>query len=284
MYRNASPCTGPGLLKCLGCVGHHYGLAKGIPVTLVKKAMNPALISRVDMFLAVSQAVADASGLAADKLPHQVMPNFAPDDVAVVPTLAHPSLERLPDKEFLLFVGDASRQKGIEVLFKAYSGLRNAPPLVVIGRVGRTTPTDIPPNVYMLGPLPHTAIMQAWHRCLFGLAPSIWPDPCPTVAIEAMATGHPVVATRIGGLSDLIRDGETGFLVPPNDVNALRSAMQQLLDHPAMREAMGRAAVYQAAKFQAAAVVPRIEAVYAAVLSSHAIVTKGAHAVEPHFK
>ena len=83
-----------------------------------------------------------------------------------------------------------------------------------------------------------------------------------------MAFGKPVVASRVGGLPDIVSDGETGLLVPPGDVHALREAIQSLLDDPARRERMGAMAKQRAIKFQAREVVPCIEQVYQEVLHS----------------
>jgi glycosyltransferase involved in cell wall biosynthesis len=60
-------------------------------------------------------------------------------------------------------------------------------------------------------------------------------------AREAMAHGRAVVATRVGGLADAIRDGETGLLVPPGDPVALRAAIERLLADEALRDRLGGA-------------------------------------------
>jgi glycosyltransferase involved in cell wall biosynthesis len=59
------------------------------------------------------------------------------------------------------------------------------------------------------------------------------------VALEAMASGTPVVASRVGGLSEVVADGETGFLTPPGDVAALRERLEQLLGDPILARRMG---------------------------------------------
>jgi glycosyltransferase involved in cell wall biosynthesis len=59
------------------------------------------------------------------------------------------------------------------------------------------------------------------------------------VALEAMASGTPVVASRIGGLPEVVQDGETGFLTPPGDVAALRQRLEQLLGDPHLARRMG---------------------------------------------
>lgn len=63
----------------------------------------------------------------------------------------------------------------------------------------------------------------------------------PVSVLEAMAAGLPVVATRVGGVPELVVDGETGFLVPPSDAAALAAALQRLLDDPELRARLGAA-------------------------------------------
>jgi glycosyltransferase involved in cell wall biosynthesis len=267
MYREA-PCAGPGPARCLECSAAHYGLAKGLPTLLLHRAMLFAERAAVDMFLPISNAVAEASGLAGSRLPYQVMPELVADDVGAPGGDPAPWLSQLPEGDFLLFVGGLRRVKGIEVLLEAYAGLPARPPLVV---VGYTCPDpagaiEFPAGVRVLRDWPNEAVMHAWRRCLFGLVPSIWAEPFGIVALEAMAAGRPVVASRIGGLADLVADGETGLLVPHGDPAALRQAMARLLADPALRERMGRAAQGRLAQYLARSVVPRFEAVYRHVL------------------
>ena len=75
---------------------------------------------------------------------------------------------------------------------------------------------------------------------VFALA-SRW-EGMPNVVLEAMACGLPVVATRVGGCVEMIVDGETGFLVPPGDADALADRVLRVLSDPALGRRMGRAA------------------------------------------
>ncbi len=88
------------------------------------------------------------------------------------------------------------------------------------------------------------------------------------VALEAMSAGRPVIASRIGGLPDIINDERDGILVEPGDVEALRAALAQLLTDSALRSRLGAAARRRAAEFSADLVVPQVEQTYKDVLAA----------------
>jgi N-acetyl-alpha-D-glucosaminyl L-malate synthase BshA len=88
------------------------------------------------------------------------------------------------------------------------------------------------------------------------------------VALEAMACGVPVVATAVGGVPELVPDGEAGFLLPLGDVAAMADAVVTLLTDPARWQAASAAAREVATRFSADRIVPRYEALYRRVLSS----------------
>jgi glycosyltransferase involved in cell wall biosynthesis len=267
MYR-ASVCSGPGLSKCLRCAARTYGAAKGILVTVGNWATQRAQWSAVDMYLPVSHAVAAGNELAKHGLPFHVVPNFVPDGIASRAQPDDPSLTDLPKTPYLLFVGALSRHKGIDVLLQAYERLPNAPPLVLIGTKWPDTPSRFPPNTVVLQDVPHNAVMAAWRRSVIGIVPSVFPDPCPTVVMEAMASGVPVVASRIGGLPSLVIEGETGLLTAAGSVLELQDALARLLGDPAMVERMGRAAKREVRSFTATAVVKRLERIYSDLLAT----------------
>ncbi|MGD9695168.1 MAG: glycosyltransferase family 4 protein [Thermoleophilia bacterium] len=75
---------------------------------------------------------------------------------------------------------------------------------------------------------------------------SVLPDSLPTTVIESMAVGRPVVATDLGGAPELVREGETGLLIPPGDPDRMADAVQQLLAAPERRAEVGRAASAEA--------------------------------------
>jgi D-inositol-3-phosphate glycosyltransferase len=86
------------------------------------------------------------------------------------------------------------------------------------------------------------------------------------VALEAMACGTPVIASRVGGLAYTVRDGETGFLVPERDPKALAARLEQVLTDDALRRRMGERAVQVAAEYSWNVVAGAIEALYEQLL------------------
>ena len=74
--------------------------------------------------------------------------------------------------------------------------------------------------------------------------------------------GKPVIASRVGGLSDIVVDGETGLLVPPGDVEALRAALVRLQGDSRLRQDMAAAASVRVQDFAATRVVARLETIY----------------------
>lgn len=263
---HGSECSGPALKKCLECSIETYGTAKGVPIALALRAWGGLARQTVDMFLPVSRAVAEANQLDRHKVRYRITPNFIPDDASIHFDDANPLLEQLPAGDFLLFVGNIGRDKGIGVLLQAYSEMHSEVPLVLIGQPETGFALTLPPNVLHLQSWPHAAVMSAWKRCSVALMPSICLDACPTVTMEAMAAGRAVVASQIGGLPDIVAANETGLLVPPGNANALGEAMQRLLTDIDLRAQMGNAARLRVAEFQASTVVPRIEQVYQDVL------------------
>jgi glycosyltransferase involved in cell wall biosynthesis len=265
VYEGA-PCSGPALAKCLRCASGHYGPARGVPMVMAEFLGGPILRRAVARFIAVSDAVAAGNRLRG--LPHQVIPNFLPEAAPPPSVGMERWTDQLPAGPFLLFVGALGGHKGIHTLLEAYGRLVDPPPLVGIGHRWVDTPTSLPAGVTLLEDWPHDAVRAAWSRCLFGLVPSTWPEPFGIVALEAMEAGRPVVASRIGGLADVVRDEETGLLVEPGDAGALAAAMARLLADEPLRRRLGDGARAALGAYRADAVVPRIEAVYHAVLAA----------------
>ena len=263
MY-GGQPCTGPGLWKCLGCAGRHYGAARGPLITLANFGFAAAERRVVDTFLPVSAATATGNEVSEK---YEVIPNF----VAPAPPLSnddHELLDALPSEPFLLFVGDLRRDKGIDVLLDAYGGLRHGPPLVLVGKVWHESPHRLPANTRLLTDWPNSAVREAQRRALALVLPSRWPEPFGMVVVEALAAGRPVIASRIGGIVDLVHHEGNGLLVRPGRVDDLRASIQRLTTDPALRQRLEAGAARSASPYSEESVVPRVEEAYRRALNS----------------
>lgn len=106
--------------------------------------------------------------------------------------------------------------------------------------------------------------------------PSLW-EGFGLTLVEAMAVGKPVVATRVGGIPEIVRHGRDGVLVPPGDVAALAGAIVELLDDPARRSAFAAEGRHRArTEFHIDRLVGETAALYRDALARHALATHGA--------
>jgi glycosyltransferase involved in cell wall biosynthesis len=257
-------CTGPRTGKCIRCAGDYYGRLKGAGVALGTRLAEPRLRRAVDVFLPVSTAVRDRCGFGEDEL-CRVVPNF----IGELPPGADgdPRLEVLPTEPFILYFGDVTIDKGGGQLIEAYRALDNPPPLVLIGRCYLKEAEEVP-GVLALGRMPHQLAIEALRRSLFTVVPSLLPETFGLVALETAAAAKPIVASRIGGLPDVVVDGETGLLVTPGSREELASSMRRLSEDGELRTRMGEAASRRVKEFSADAIIPRFEEVYELALEA----------------
>jgi glycosyltransferase involved in cell wall biosynthesis len=189
----------------------------------------------------------------------------------------------LQTRHGVLFVGRLTPHKGIDRLLQA---LPDGAQLRVVGSTGhdRQAPErDYPRllqlladglNVEFVGAAADDELPALYRSAQVLVLPSVertcygrvvnTSELLGLVVLEAMASGTPVVASRIGGVPEIIADGETGFLVPPGDIAALRERLEQVLGDPLLARRLGanaRAAVLE--RFTWTTVAERCLAAYA---------------------
>ena len=146
----------------------------------------------------------------------------------------------------LLFVGRLTAIKGLRVLFDALEEVRATHPRVTLTLAGDGDDRAFAEaaarrlgGVTLLGFQSQTEIAEALARSDALVLPS-FAEGLPVVLMEAMASGRPVIATRVGGVAELVEDGASGLLVPPGSASDLAGAIRRLADDPALRRKLGR--------------------------------------------
>ena len=275
VYRGEQVCDGPALQKCLGCAADLYGAPKGWLAALgvlIGRVLLKRKVRGVHSISAYVQAIMRRDFFGnqkTDAIAEAIIPSFREDDADL-----HSSddaqtqnyLDGLPTEKFILYVGALRRVKGVSQLLMAYARLASPPPLVLIGTFESDSPRKFPPGVVVLENVPHCAVMAAWERSLFGVIPSLWPEPLGSVVYEGMSRGKAVIGTTPGGHADMIVPGETGLLVPAGDIDALTQAMTDLIDQAELRERLGTAAKERSRLFTASVAVPQFERFYQYVI------------------
>ncbi len=192
---------------------------------------------RAKAVVAVSQAVADslvALGVPPAKL--RVIPNGVDGEAfALLPSqaAARQALGLAEDTFTVGCIARLSPEKGVDVLVQAAAALPDVPMLIAgDGPQRDTLQAHLTPNVRLLGRIPDTRALLAAVNVL--VVPSRM-EGQGIVALEAMAARVAVIASRVGGLAEMLTDGETALLVPAGDSAALALAVTRLRDDPALQ-------------------------------------------------
>jgi glycosyltransferase involved in cell wall biosynthesis len=143
------------------------------------------------------------------------------------------------------YLGQFAPHKGVHLLLDAFQRLNkqcNTCELVLHGRISSETPYErkllqraqADPAIRFAGPYANTDVGQVLAPLDVIVVPSVWYENRPTVIVEAHATGTPVVATRLGGMAELIRHNENGLLFEPGSAAGLAEQLQRLIDEPTL--------------------------------------------------
>jgi alpha-maltose-1-phosphate synthase len=188
-------------------------------------------------------------------------------------TEARDALDRLGVKPpYVLFVGRITDQKGIFHLLDAAPRLpagvqvvlcASAPDTPEIEERLRRRVAELPNVRWINEMVPVPVVTQLYSHCAVFCCPSVY-EPFGLINLEAMGCETPVVASAVGGILEVVEDGQTGLLVPPSQPEALAAALRRVLADPTLARALGRAGRKRVEeKFSWASVAERTEQVYA---------------------
>jgi len=235
---------------CEACFGGRYWQAlprlcnKGslarTALSVVEAYVSKALgaIDEVDQFIAISDFL--ARRMAAAGVPREritTVHNFL--DAAQYQPGTDPG-------DYAVFFGRLETVKGVYSLLEAFAGMPGVR-LRIAGTGSEAEPMTRwlqergVENVELLGFVAGDELHQLVRNAVCTVVPSEWHEPFGLTALESLALGTPVIATRMGGLPEIITAGEDGLLVDAWHPAALRAAVLQLVEHPQRAREMGRA-------------------------------------------
>jgi alpha-maltose-1-phosphate synthase len=289
-----------------GLAGHLSSLLHGIPHVLTAHSLEPlrpwkaeqlgggyAISSWCERTAIESAAaiIAVSRGMRADIL--MTYPRVPADRVHVIyngidagqyaPDHGRDVLDRFgidPGRPSVAFVGRVTRQKGLPVLLRAAAGFDPSAQLVLCGGQADTPELGAEVSelvdhlratrsgvIWLPGMLEKAEVIQILSHATVFACPSLY-EPLGIVNLEAMACGTAVVASAVGGIPEVVADGVTGLLVPPDDEAALAAAINALIASPARAAELGaRGRARAVTEFSWDSIAAQTARLYTSVLS-----------------
>ncbi len=139
----------------------------------------------------------------------------------------------------IVYVGRLSPEKGVDALLRSARDLDGIIEIIGDGPERARLEALAPSNVAFRGYLASSQVLERIKSATALAIPSRWYETFSLVALEAMATGTPVLASRIGAVAEIVLHGETGLLLPPNDEAAWQRALNELLQSPSRAKTLG---------------------------------------------
>ncbi|MEE8347692.1 MAG: glycosyltransferase [Dehalococcoidia bacterium] len=191
------------------------------------------------------------------------------------------------DEPLVLYVGRIEPLKGIDILLRAAAEMEGRFCLLVVGGDSRESSRKaelrqlaadlgITERVFFQDAVSHERLPLFYSAADVCVVPSYY-ESFGLVALEAMACGIPVVASRVGGLLETVRDGQTGYLVPWRCPEPFAERLELLLDNESLRRSLGHMARSAVERYRWAEVAARVEDVYHELVSQYRGFAVGAH-------
>lgn len=141
-----------------------------------------------------------------------------------------------------LFLGSFTANKGVPFLLDAWKSINtNSAELILAGYGAIPDEVILPPNIRLLGRIEKNERQDLFHSSDVFICPSFY-EGLALVQIEAAACGLPIIGTTNSGVSEIIQDGRSGFVIIPGEVDSLINKINWFIDHPESIERMGREA------------------------------------------
>ncbi len=232
-------------------------------ILLLQRPLYLFALKRISLFIAPSKYLADC-----------VKKDVPKEKVCQIYNgIKLPKYKELTMNNKILFVGRLEKVKGVHCLIEAFSKLSKSLPDAELHIVGDgseknnliklSKKLDVSDKVNFKGWVKAgTSLEREYQNATVVVIPSIWPENLPTVCIEAFAIGRPVIGSKIGGIPELVKDGETGYTFPVGDINALHFVLNKILTEKENLGIMSKKACQYANLFNITNFINKIEKVY----------------------
>ncbi len=204
------------------CYRGNYGATAATASMLFLHRLMGTWKNKIDAYIALTEFARNKfieGGLPAERI--VIKPVFVPDyGIGAA------------DGGYAVFIGRLTEEKGIQTLLDAWKVLGASIPLRIVGAGPMSDHVQAQaaqiPGVSCLGRLSDEDLRETLLRAAFTVFPSVWYEGMPAVILESYAAGLPVIASRLGSMAALVKEGQTGYLFEPGSAAGLVKAVQQL--------------------------------------------------------
>lgn len=221
--RTGLPCKNEICQGCLNCVGF-----KGVIYEFIKRPIHTILLRRIKLFIVPSKFMYKLIDKHTSYKLVQLYNGFN-----------LPEFKPLAFNNVIVFIGRLSEDKGLGIGIRVFSNVVKKLPkirLLIVGDGEKESEykqlvkeLSLSKNVVFEGKKNNIEVIEYYKKASLVMVPSIYPDNLPTVCIEAMSVGRPIVASNVGGLPELVENGKTGFLANPKDVKDFSNKIVNIL-------------------------------------------------------
>jgi len=198
---------------------------------------------KIDYYITVSDFVKEQiakSGINKNKIKTIKVPkeNWIPKDI------------KKENKDIIIFsAGGLKKTKGFHYLIKSFKLVAHKYPQITLRIAGDGSARNklekmvkklgLSKNVYFLGKIAHDKMQDEYTKAHFVISPSLWPEPLSRIIFEAFSMKKTIIATNVGGSSELVKRNKTGLLVKAEDEKEMSDAIIKLIEKPELTKKMG---------------------------------------------
>ncbi len=257
-YKDREVCSGCNFFKYIPClISSEYSgklklkfYLKYNPlfwfISYLNYKQRKNVLRSIDEFIVVSDFIGDllvSGGIEKERI-HKI-----PSIVDIGDSKEEYNIKRKGDEIFVTYIGNLEKIKGVSLLINAFNEIKidgYKIKLLIIGKGPEREKLEkiADDNVEFLGDIDYKFMPSIYKQSDIIVLPSLWPEPLSRVLLEALYFGKPIIATNVGGNSEVVIDGENGFLVEPK-IDEMKGKLEILIDNPKLRKQMGEESNYK---------------------------------------